>query len=93
MRVSHGVVTQQMIPSERFKNHFAFHKHLYNALKNKDITIAGPHFEEYRKAIKRHFTRMAGSEKGTTKEVQKPPGKRALHRTKLKALDSKAPDV
>jgi GntR family transcriptional repressor for pyruvate dehydrogenase complex len=84
MRVSHGVVTQQMIPSERFKNHFAFHKHLYNALKNKDITIAGPHFEEYRKAIKRHFTRMAGSEKGTTKEVQKPSRKKSTPQNKIK---------
>jgi GntR family transcriptional repressor for pyruvate dehydrogenase complex len=84
MRVSHGVVTQQMIPSERFKNHLAFHKHLYDALESKDSTITGPHFEEYKQAIKRHFTRTAGEEKATIKEAQRSSKKKNTPKNKTK---------
>jgi GntR family transcriptional regulator, transcriptional repressor for pyruvate dehydrogenase complex len=71
MRVSHGVITQQMIPSDRFKDHLEFHKNLYNALKYKDATIAGPHFKDYKQAVKRHFIRIAGDEERTTKKTQR----------------------
>ncbi len=76
MRVSHGVMTEQMIPSDRFKDHLEFHKNLYRALINKDASIAGPHFKEYRQAVKRHFTWIAGNKikeriKGTRKTSRK----------------------
>jgi GntR family transcriptional repressor for pyruvate dehydrogenase complex len=84
MRVSHGVMTQQMIPSERFKDHLEFHKNLYDALKYKDPTIAGAHFKEYRQAVKRYFTLTASSKKVTTKEAQKPSGKKSASKSKSK---------
>lgn len=73
MKVSHGVMTEQMIPSDRFKDHLEFHKNLYNALKNKDASIAGPHFKEYRQAVKRHFTWIADN---NIKETKKPSRKK-----------------
>jgi GntR family transcriptional regulator, transcriptional repressor for pyruvate dehydrogenase complex len=84
MRVSRGVMTQQMIPSDRFKGHLEFHKNLYNALKCKDPTIAGPHFKEYRQAVKRHFTRTAGQEKKTTEKTQKASNTKTPSKTKNK---------
>jgi DNA-binding FadR family transcriptional regulator len=84
MRVSHGVMTQQMIPSERFEDHLEFHKNLYDALKNKDATTAGAHFKEYRQAVKNHFTPMAGSEKGTIIRVRKPTIKKSIPKSKTK---------
>ena len=91
MRVSHGVMTQQMIPSDRFKEHLEFHKNLYNALKYKDATIAGPHFKEYRQAVKRHFTWIADNEKRNNKRnTETLPEKNLFQGTKPKALDSKA---
>jgi GntR family transcriptional regulator, transcriptional repressor for pyruvate dehydrogenase complex len=84
MRASHGVMTQQMIPSERFKEHLAFHKNLYNALEQKDATIAGPHFKEYKKAIKRHFTRLEINKNKTEKTAQKPSTKKTTPKNKTK---------
>ena len=84
MRVSHGVITQQMIPSERFKEHLEFHKNLYNALKNRDATIAGPHFKEYGQAVKRHFTWIADNENKATGKTQKPSRKKSVPKNKAK---------
>jgi DNA-binding FadR family transcriptional regulator len=84
MRVSHSVMTQQMIPSERFKDHLEFHKNLYNALQNKDAAIAGPHFKEYRQAVKRHFTWIADNKNQTTKEAKKPSRKKDSPKNKAK---------
>ena len=84
MRVSHGVMTQQMIPSDRFKDHLEFHKNLYNALKYKDPSIAGPHFKEYRQAVKRHFTWIADNKKQTIKVTQKPSKGKTPSRKKAK---------
>ena len=84
LRVSHGVMTQQMIPSDRFKEHLEFHKNLYNALKYKDATIAGPHFKEYRQAVKRHFTWIADNKKQTIKVTQKPSKGKNPSRKKAK---------
>jgi GntR family transcriptional repressor for pyruvate dehydrogenase complex len=84
MSVSHGVMTQQMIPSERFKDHLEFHKNLYEALKYKDATIAGAHFKEYRQAVKQHLTPTAGSGKGTIIKVQKPATKKSIPKSKTK---------
>ncbi len=82
MRVSHGVMSEQIIPSDRFKDHLEFHKNLYKALKNKDDSIAGPHFKEYKQAVKRHFTWIA--ENGTEK-TKKPPRKKSVPKNKIKA--------
>ena len=84
MRVSHGVMTKQMIPSERFKDHLEFHKNLYDALRYKDATIAGPHFKEYRQAVKQHFTPTEGAKKGTTNKIEKPSRKKSIPKSKTK---------
>jgi len=70
MRVSHGVITKQMIPSNGFTNHLEFHKNLYDALKYKDPSIAGPHFKEYKRAVKYHFTSKANRKIGASGKLR-----------------------
>ncbi len=67
MRVSHGVITKQMIPSNRFKDHLEFHKNMYDALVGEDASVAGPHFKEYRKAVDDHFTKTPAAVKKSTR--------------------------
>jgi GntR family transcriptional regulator, transcriptional repressor for pyruvate dehydrogenase complex len=55
MNVSHSVVHQKSIPSERFEKHLEFHKAIYNLLKNKNSTLARKTFEELRKKAENHF--------------------------------------
>jgi GntR family transcriptional regulator, transcriptional repressor for pyruvate dehydrogenase complex len=58
MMVTHTVFDNEIMPSEGFKNHLKYHRALYEALKDRDITRARQILDDHGERIKAHFTHL-----------------------------------